>query len=424
MRNLLLGLAGATAIFVCGCCSLLHIGCPTQTSYWEMQDELARDLNKRFGDQNFWQIVPVPLANYPVGTVLDKGISTSTNCVFSNALLQTLAAEDRIPAITNSMGFDLQLKSPTNITAVTGGVGISYGKPVYIAYTHMTLQCVIPDVYFKAIGDESECKRTLRDRLLMMPDTCILVGYLKGQFQLSASHDFRINFNAAAYGANGTISFTNSGGWTVLETNSVPCFAVIATPKLVADKSKMSGSIEFKRPNYKAAAEATKPILSENQGPVTVTAVPPARIHGTFTISCDRLDMCADLYIEGDTVRWNNGVCGLPTDVPGQARTPTVIKADDWPEPFSWFPKWPPIEKGYRCQNCWSQPEELPYPLLPPNITITKVRVLNPEGAFGIEPFVPSQGVVKEKGKIVIAFRAGIGTINRTKAMVVWDGTY
>ena len=226
-----------------------------------MQDDLARDLNQRFGDTNWWQIVPIPLADYPIGTILDRGISTSTNCVFASSVLENLSVGDRIPQIiTNTTGFSLQLKSPTNITAATAGLAVDYKRSIYVSYTRMTLQSVVPDVYSKTIESESECKRTLRDRFSKMPDASLLVGYLKGQFQLSASHNFDIDLTGAAYGANGTLAYTNSGGWTVLETNSVPCFAVVATPKLETNKSTETASIlKFERPNYTAAAGATDP---------------------------------------------------------------------------------------------------------------------------------------------------------------------
>src|ERR1041384_1787158 len=158
--------------------------------------------------------------------------------------------------------------------------------------------------------------------------------------------------------------------------------------------------------------------------PLVHSSEDPVRKHGTFTVSCDRLDMCADFYVAGNKVHWHNGVCGLPTDVPGgPSHTPTVIKSDDWKEAFPWNPKWPAIERGYRCQNCWSDFDELPYPILPSNITITNVRVVNPKGQFRIESSVPFDGPAKAKGTLALHFRAGIGTIGPVEALIVWDGT-
>jgi hypothetical protein len=208
-------------------------------SYEQVQDKLAHDLNNRFGDTNFWQIVPIPLADYPIGTILDRGTPTSMNCVFTDNLITTERGDDRIAsAITSGSGFTLRLLSPTNITAVTGGLAVVYGRPIYVSYKNMTLNHVLPDSYFEAIAEGSKCERTIRDRFLRIPDTTLLVGYLKGQFQLSASRDFSIDLRTAAYGANGTLTYTNSGGWTVLETNSVPCFALVATARSIANQPK------------------------------------------------------------------------------------------------------------------------------------------------------------------------------------------
>lgn len=169
-----------------------------------------------------------------------------------------------------------------------------------------------------------------------------------------------------------------------------------------------------------------QPKASEPIAPTPAAFSPnPVKARGTFTVSCDRLDMCADLHISGDGIRWNNGVCGLPTDVPGTQKglphTPTIIKADG-KEAFPWTPKWPPIEHGYRCQNCWSESGTLPYLLFPPNTTITNVKVLNPEGPFTIGFTVPSNGPVKDRDKLVLQFRAPIGTIASSKALIVWEG--
>jgi hypothetical protein len=229
MRNLLLCFVGAMiATIICGC----------STDYWKMQDKLARDLNKRYGDTNFCQIVPMPLADYPIGTILYKGLSASTKCVFAESSLETNSA-DRIPPITRTSGFNLKVQSPTNITRLTAGIAVAYGKPVYISYTHMTLQQVKPDIYRSIISDKSECKETLQKL-----NTSILVGYLKAQFKLSSSATFDVGLGATAFGANGTLAYTNSDGWTVLETNSVPCFALVATPNT--------------GPHYEVAAESTK----------------------------------------------------------------------------------------------------------------------------------------------------------------------
>jgi MinD-like ATPase involved in chromosome partitioning or flagellar assembly len=147
-------------------------------------------------------------------------------------------------------------------------------------------------------------------------------------------------------------------------------------------------------------------------------AINPLRTTGMFRISCNRLDMCADLLIQGNGISWKNGVCGLPSDVPGgPSHAPTVIQDEDWKEPIRWFPVWPTgIEKGYRCQNCSSGIFELPRALIPESITITNVLVLDVTGPFTIDTFVT-------KGSIVLHFHSAVGTIDATAASIYWYGT-
>jgi hypothetical protein len=56
-------------------------------------------------------------------------------------------------------------------------------------------------------------------------------------------------------------------------------------------------------------------------------------------------------------------------------------------------------------------------------LIITNIRVLNPKGPFKIGSSVPMDGRMKAKGALILHFRAEIGTIGPSEALVVWDGT-
>jgi hypothetical protein len=206
-----------------------------------MQVGIAQQLNKIYGDTNWWQIVPIPLADYPIGSIMDNGISRSTNCVFGDEDLQTFPADNRIPTVMDDSGFSLQLQSPSNITAVTVGLNIDTSKSVHILYSNMVYHAVIPDVYSSVLAaSNSVCLRTLKSLTTINPNVTILVGYLKAQYMLSTTKNFKFDINAAAYGANGSLVYTNSQGWTVLQTNSAPCFAIIATPRFTLAAKNLS----------------------------------------------------------------------------------------------------------------------------------------------------------------------------------------
>jgi hypothetical protein len=255
--------------FLAGCCSVFHIDCPQQ-DYWTVTDNLAKHLNDRYGSAN-WEIVPLPLGDYPIGTTLSKGHANGFACVCPSDVVSNFPADYRLATESNIVSVDLSLASPTNISQFTAGFNMDYSKRVYMSYSHMTLAQVSPN-YFREIffHTNSQCRIELNLVTQQEKNTMIIVGYLKGQFQISQTGNFDIDLNAAAYGANGKIAYTNAGGWTVLTTNSVNCFAIVSRPQLISETLEVNAigfdveglkvyKLNLVKPNHRSALNAVKP---------------------------------------------------------------------------------------------------------------------------------------------------------------------
>jgi hypothetical protein len=222
-------------------------------------------LNKRYGNERS-QIVPLPIADtYQEGTTVDRGIANGFACIFpTNAVMgfssPALATE------SNTVSLNLSLSSPTNISQFAAGFGIVAGKSVYISYSHMSVEQLDPKYYIPFVSSSnSECMPQLKANLDEQTNTVMIVGYVSGQFQMSQSRNFQIDLAGAAYGANGKLAYTNSGGWTVLTTNPVHCFAVVSKPKLKANRSPASVEpttyeLTLTQPDRSSALRAVSPL--------------------------------------------------------------------------------------------------------------------------------------------------------------------
>jgi hypothetical protein len=255
-----------TILFAFDLFVVLMLGCKTpQRDYWSATDKLASALNERYGNSRS-QIVPLPIAdNYQEGTTLVKGIANGFACIFpTNAVLAFTSP--MLATESNTVSFDLELSSPTNISQFTGDFNITAGKTVFVSYSHMALEQLDPQYYIPIISStNSDCLQQLRGNLSDDSNTMMIVGYISGQFQMSQSKNFQIDLKGAAYGANGKIAYTNSGGWTVLTTNSVHCFAIISKPKLKAGRGPASidpvhYDVTLDQPDRPSALKAVNPL--------------------------------------------------------------------------------------------------------------------------------------------------------------------
>jgi hypothetical protein len=246
-----------------GCCSVFHVDCPQQ-DYWSVTDAYAKSLNDRYGNSHS-QIVPLPLAdNYQIGTTIDKGIANGYSCIFQSEQITNFTSP-MLAAESNSDSIDLSLTAPTNISQFTAGFGIQASNTVFVSYTDMTIDILDAQYYIPVVvNTNDQCVSQLAGNITNDPNTMMIVGYVSGKFQMSQSSNFQIDLNAAAYGANGKIAYTNSGGWTVMSTNSVHCFAIVSKPQLTHtsgpgfEKGVVTG-IQLARPNSKEALKSVAP---------------------------------------------------------------------------------------------------------------------------------------------------------------------
>jgi hypothetical protein len=266
-----------------GCCTVFHI-CPPPESYFDLQADIAKQLNNAIHatDPAWWSFAPMPAAPYPPGTIVVNGFSWTTNCLFQDADLQTLPDDGLIPHYTIGSGFQFDIHSPTNITTFSAGLDVSSQKSLNVMYSNMVYEAVFPDVYRNVTLSNTFCLNSLKQYSDTNGSPIMIIGYLKAQVYLSSFRDFKFDINAAAYGANGTYIYTNSQGWTVFETNVIPCFAIVTTPKFTpatndisllfnnshigaafissAEGTTSKYNIELRKPDFNEVLQAMKPI--------------------------------------------------------------------------------------------------------------------------------------------------------------------
>jgi hypothetical protein len=255
-------LAIIVATLMPGCCILHPTPACQSASYWQIETELANQLNRQFGSDTWWQIVPLPAGDYPLGYVLDGGFPLTTKCSCSTNDLQGASMQDRLPqSLTNTSAINISLGFPTNWAPYfTGSFGITNTNYLFLSYSNLTIQYINPDVYRNALKN-GDCKTAL-DEITNHP-AIMLVGYVYAQKTLTSFGGFDANLQVKTVSNAGmALSLDHNGGFTLQDTNAVPSFAIVSHPLVPSERSVAATTSEtlLQKPSFKSALAAVMPV--------------------------------------------------------------------------------------------------------------------------------------------------------------------